>query len=196
VTPTIIEDRLKFTFRDGWNVSKFDEWSFYKGQFARVGEAQIHCRKEGCQGAAQCSVCRTKRIAGTRGIDILAIDPGSVCCCIEIKDYRSTRVTNYVFLADVVALKVRDTLSCLVAARINANDKVERDRATQALNCASMRVVLHLERPAVNSPLLPPKTQQANVRQRLEQLVKAIDTRPLIVSMNDMKELDWTVTQV
>ena len=26
--PTITEGKLRFTFADGWNVSKFDEWSF------------------------------------------------------------------------------------------------------------------------------------------------------------------------
>ena len=61
---TIIEDKLKFTFRDGWTVSKFDEWSFYKGQFSRVGDAQILCKN--CGGVCRCSSCGTKRVAGMR----------------------------------------------------------------------------------------------------------------------------------
>jgi hypothetical protein len=194
--PTVTEGKLRFTFAEGWNVSKFDEWSFYRGQFSRVGDAEILCRKDGCDGTCQCSVCGTKRMAGTRGIDILAIDPGSICWHIEVKDYRATHVTNFLFLADAVALKVRDTLSCLVVARINANDSGERDRAALALGCTVMRVVLHLEQSQSAGPLLSPTSLRANVQQRLKQLVKAIDVRPLVVSMNDMNELAWSVAQV
>ncbi len=192
--PTIIEDRLKFTFRDGWTVSKFDEWSFYKGRFSRIGEAQILCKN--CGGICQCGLCGTKRVAGTRGIDILAISPGSVCWLIEIKDYRLTRVTDFEFLGHVVALKVRDTLSCLVAARLNANNDDERSQASEALKCSVIYVVLHLERTTSTRGLFPAKTELDNLRQRLRQLVQAVDLRPLIVSMNDMNDLPWSVAQV
>lgn len=192
--PTIAEGNLSFTFSDGWNVSKFDDWTFYKGQFSRVGDAEIICKK--CGGTCQCGSCGSKRVAGTRGIDILAIGSGSVCWLIEIKDYRLTRVNKFEFLADAVALKVRDTLSCLVAARLNANLDVERERAKKALNCLGMHVVLHLERPRSSRPLFPATTLRANVQQRLKQLVQAIDMRPLVVSMSEMNELDWTVAQV
>ncbi len=190
---TVIEDRLKFTFRDGWTVSKFDEWSFYRGQFSRIGDAQILCKN--CGGICRCGSCGTKRVAGTRGVDILAISPGSVCWLIEIKDYRLTRVTDFGFLGHVVALKVRDTLSCLVAARINANNDVERDQAGEALKCSAIYVVLHLERPADKRRLFPAKADLDNVRQRIRQLVQAVDLRPLVVSMNDMSGLQWTVSQ-
>jgi len=192
--PSITEKVLKFDFPDGWDASKFDDWSFYSGQFARVGDAEILCKN--CGGVAQCGQCGTKRIAGTRGIDILAVDTGSVCWHIEIKDDRSTRQTNFMFLADMVALKVRDTHACLVAARLDANDDSERDRAIRALACSHMRVVLHLEPPPSHRPLLSPKMQRANVLQRLKQLVKAVDPRPLVVSMHDLGDLAWSVTQV
>lgn len=176
----IIEDQLRFTFRDGWTVSKFDDWSFYKGQFSRIGDAQILCKN--CGGICQCGSCGTKSVAGTRGIDILAISPGSVCWLIEIKDYRLTHVTDFKFLGHAVALKVRDTLACLVAARINANIDDERDQARAALKCSVICVVLHLERPAGKRRLFPVAGELDNVRQRLKQLVQAVDLRPMVVS--------------
>jgi hypothetical protein len=193
---TITEGALRFEFPQGWDASKFDEWSFYRGQFARVGDAEILCRAKNCGGVAHCAKCGTKRMAGTRGIDILAVDPGSVCWHVEIKDYRTTRETNFAFLADMVALKVRDTLSCLIAARLNSNDDIERHRSEQALDCSSMRIILHLEMPPTHTRLLTPKMQRALVTQRLRQLVKAIDPRPRVISMADMPGLDWSVTSV
>lgn len=194
--PTITEEKLAFNFPAEWNASKFDEWSYYKGQFSRVGEAQILCKKKGCDGVVVCGVCQTKRVSGTRGVDILAIDPGSVCWNIEIKDYRTTRVKNFEFLADAVALKVRDTLSCLVVARFNANDGGERSSASQALACPMIRVVLHLEMSPTHSRLLSPKIQRANVKQRLRQLIQAIDPNALVVSMDDAGGMMWTVSSV
>lgn len=194
--PIIIEEGLEFTFTKEWEASQFDRWSFYRGQFARFGDCEIVCSKEGCRGVARCGVCNTKRIAGNRGVDILAIGPKSVCWLIEIKDYRKTRVTNFTSLADEVALKVRDTLSCLVAAHLNANHEAEKTRAEQALGCSSMRVVLHLEVPPINRTLSPANTQRANVQQRLRQLVKAVDARARVVSIDDFAEDAWTVSQV
>lgn len=194
--PTITAGQLQFDFPAAWEASQFDEWSFYTGQFARFGDSEIDCTKKGCHGVARCDVCNTKRIAGNRGIDVLAIEPSSVCWLIEIKDYRTTRVTRFEFLADEVALKVRDTLSCLVAAHLNASLLAEKTRAGMALRCSSMRVVLHLEVPPSNRPLLPVETQRANVQQRLRQLVKALDTRAQVVSMGGMNGIAWQVRQV
>ena len=193
--PTIREEALEFTFTEEWNVSQFDEWSFYRGQFARFGDSKIACNQEGCRGVVHCAVCKAKRIAGNRGIDILAIGPKSVCWLIEIKDYRTTRVTNFEFLADEVALKVRDTLSCLVAARLHANLAAEKAQADQALGCRFIRVVLHLEVPPSNRTLSPANTLRANVQQRLRQLVKAVDTQARVVSIGDFAEDAWTVAQ-
>lgn len=193
---TIIEEGLEFTFTKEWEATQFDRWSFYRGQFARFGDCEIVCAKEGCRGIAQCGVCNSKRIAGNRGVDILAIDPNSICWLIEIKDYRKTRVTNFTYLADEVALKVRDTLSCLVAAQLNANLEEEKTRAAQALGCGSMRVVLHLEVPPGNRILSPANTRRANVQQRLRQLVKAVDSRARVVSIDDFAEDAWTVAKV
>ncbi len=48
--PSITEGQLTFDFPNGWQVSKFDEWSFYRNQF-----------QQAC--------------GGTKAVDILAADP-------------------------------------------------------------------------------------------------------------------------
>ena len=192
--PTITEGQLKFDFPNGWQSSKFDKWIFYRNQFMRLAEASMNCRK--CKDTIRCAKCGDRKVAGTKGVDILAIAPDSICWQIEIKDYRLTRESSFAFLADEVALKVRDTLACLVAARINANDAGEKQLADAGLRCNGLRVVLHLEQPIPKSPLESLASRRANVLQRLRQLVKAIDPRPLVLAMNEMDGVVWTVTQL
>jgi hypothetical protein len=191
---SVSEKRLKFEFPDGWEASKFDEWSFYRKQYMKLGEAGIRCSK--CDKDICCENCGTKKLAGAKGIDILAIDPDSICWQIEIKDYRLTRESNFVFLADEVALKVRDTLACLVAARLHSNDEEERRLANAGLRCKELRVVLHLELPRFTYSLQTLMARKANVVTRLRQLVKAIDPRPLVLDMHNMNGAFWSVTQV
>jgi len=191
--PTIPEDQLRFVFPDGWFASKFDTWSFYCRQFMKLASAEMPCSK--CRQPLECAVCRSKRVAGTKGIDILAINVGQTCWQIEIKDYRQTRVGNFFFLADEVALKVRDTLAALVAAKLNANDAGEKELARQALACPQIRIVLHLEQPTPHSIAQSKATRKSQVLQRLKQLVKAIDPHPLVVDMND-DLYAWNVTQI
>jgi len=191
--PVIDEDQLRFEFSDEWQVSQFDEWSFYRKPFSRLADAKATCAK--CSAGLVCAACGAKRVAGTKGIDIVAIEK-QAAWLIEVKDYRSTRESNYVFLADVVALKVKDTIAGLVAARINANDESEKALAVQAIACNRIRVVLHLEQPTPHSRLQSKQSRKANVLQRLKQLVKAIDPRPLVLDREDMIGATWTVTQL
>lgn len=189
----ITEGGLQFTFPEGWVTSKFDEWSFYRNQFGKLGHAEMSC--SGCDAVLECAACGARRLAGTKGIDILAIEGGEACWLIEIKDYRKTRATNLEFLADVVALKVRDTLAALAAANWNANDANEREQAAQALACLRIRIVLHLEQPVSHSSVQPVQTRKVNLLQRLKQLVKAIDPHPLVLDHKQMGTVDWEVTQ-
>lgn len=192
--PTISEGQLKFEFPDEWRATKFDEWSFYRNRFIKVADACLNCSK--CESAIRCAVCDSSKVAGTKAIDILAIDPDSNCWQIEVKDYRQTRETSFVFLADEVTLKVRDTLACLMAAGINSNDVEEIQLAKAAQRCNRMRIVLHLQQPVPKSRLVSSATRRANVLQRLKQLAKAIDPRPLVLDMNEKNGVGWTVTQV
>ena len=184
--PVITEDALTFDFPVDWQAEKFDAWSFYKNQFSRCGEA-----------CTSCSKCDHKNASGVKAIDILAIDTNSRCWCIEIKDYRQWQRTKPSDLADEVALKVRDSLATLVAARVNANVANEQSMANAALRCSRLRVVLHLEQPAKPSKLFPQGINPTNVQQRLKQLIKAIDPHPLVIDMKRMTQMNsvaWSVS--
>ncbi len=167
--PTIIEGSLTFAFPPNWQASKFDGWSFYRNQF-----------QQAC--------------GGSKAIDFLAIDPGVCLWNIEVKDYRQHPRTKTIKIDDEIAVKVRDTLAVLVAAKANANDSDEKAFAGAALLCPRLRVVLHLEQPAKHSKLHPRAINPANVLQKLKQLIKAIDPHPLVVEMGQMRGVSWSVT--
>ena len=179
--PTITEGQLTFDFPNGWQSSKFDDWSFYRNQFSKVGDAHVPC-----------SYCQKENAAGSKAIDILAIDGNACCWVIEIKDFRLHRREKVVDLADEVALKVRDSLAVLTVARINANDANEKAMASDALKCSKLRVVLHLEQP-VHPGLHRNPINPANVLQRLKQLIKAIDPHPLVIDMRRLSSIAWSV---
>lgn len=102
--PSVAEGNLTFEFPDGWEVSKPDEWSFYRNQFQ--------------------SVC-----PGTKAVDILAVEPGQGCAWyIEIKDYRRHARSKTEHVADETACKVRDSLALVAAAGVNANDHDEEHK--------------------------------------------------------------------
>jgi hypothetical protein len=166
--PSIIEGQLVFDFPNDWQASKFDEWSFYRNQFQQV-----------CGGA--------------KAVDLLAIAPNACFWNIEVKDYRRHRRTKTIELAEEIAVKVRDSLAALVAARANANDYNEKAMAEAALRCPQLKVVLHLEQPARHSKLFPRAIDPAKVQQRLKQLIKAIDPHPLVLEINRMRGVAWTV---
>ncbi len=166
--PSITEGRLCFQFPDGWKVTTFDKWSFYRNQFQ--------------------SVC-----GGAKAIDLLAVEPRNCLWSIEVKDYRQHRRTKVIDLADEVAVKVRDTLASLVAAQANADDRDERAMAKSALRCRCLRVVLHLEQPRTHSKLFPRAIDPADVQQRLRQLVKAFDAHALVLEKGRLGKVPWSV---
>lgn len=167
--PSVEEGNLRFDFPDEWDVAKLDDWNFYRGHFLKV-----------------CS--------GTKAVDILAMEPGDACAWyIEVKDYRRHVRTKTSQVADEIACKVRDSLALLAAARVNANDHVEKAQARRASRCRSIRVVLHLEQPANPSKLFPRKIDLANTQQRLRQLVKAVDPHALVRETHLMAGCGWRV---
>lgn len=180
--PTIPVEQLTFSFPASWEASQFDEWSFYRNQFIRSGNAR-----------ATCSQCMNQSDAGSRAIDILAIDEHKCCWLIEVKDYRGNVRTKVIDIPDEVTLKVRDSLATLAAARVNANDAGEKALAAKAMRCSLLRVVLHLEQPAKHSKLFPRAFDPSNVQQRLRQLVKSIDPHPIVTEMGKMNGIAWSV---
>jgi hypothetical protein len=166
---SITEGGLTFDFPVEWEVSKLDEWSFYRNQFQ--------------------SVCN-----GTKAIDIMAVEPDHACVwLVEIKDYRRRVREKTTNVADEIARKVRDSLALVAVANVNANNDDEKARAGRALRSRKIRVVLHLEQTSTPSKLYPRKIDLANTQQKLRQLVRAIDPHALLREMSVMGACGGTV---
>ena len=137
----ITEGDLTFSFKDGCQANKYDDWSFYRKQFQAVaGES--------------------------KAVDILCVK-GNTSWLIEIKDYRQHIRKKWINIADELARKVRDTLAGLAAAAKVANEADQRELARKALATGRWRVVLHLEQPATPSRLRPRPIDPATVMQKL-----------------------------
>jgi len=167
--PRIPVEALSFTFDDDWLASKYDDWSFYHNRFRKIRDQ-------------------------VKAIDLLAIDPDRTAWLIEVKDYRRHPRTKPIDLAEEVAHKVVDTLAALLPARLNGDVAEETAVAKAALHAGRLRVVLHLEQPATHSKLFPRAIDPANVLMKLKTLIRSIDPHPLVVEMNRMGSLAWTVT--
>ena len=166
--PTITEGKLTFDFRADWQVSQYDAWVFYQKRF-----------RHAC--------------GGSRGVDILALDPNRCLWLIEIKDYRQHRRTKPEDLATEVARKARDTLAGLVVARFQATEPKEQRFATAALGFRQIKVVLHLEQPVKHSKLFPRAIDPADILEDLKSLVKAIDAHPKVFELNRLNGCLWQV---
>lgn len=165
--PSITEGALTFQFPDSWQATKFDDWRFYRNQF--------------------------QKICGAKAIDMLVITSDRCMWMIEVKDYRVYPRTKTIELSEEVACKVRDSLAALVAARVNANDN-EKAMSRAALACNRIRVVLHLEQPLQHSKLYPRAIDPAKIKQKLQQLLKAIDPHPQVVESGRLGNVGWSVT--
>lgn len=163
--PVLDIDGLTFSFPDRWEASKFDEWSFYRNQFAKQG-------------------------SGIKAVDAIAVDPGKHAFLIEVKDYRHPETEKPSQLPNALANKVLHTLAAMLPAKLHASEAAEKKLAGQVLKCVSLRVVVHIELPPRHIPVV----DLADVKQKLGQLLRAVDAHPKIVSMRDMKGVGWTVT--
>jgi hypothetical protein len=166
--PPIVVDGLTFTFPNGWHVSKYDNWSFYRNRFGRF-------------------------LLGAKAVDLLAIAPDGTAFLIEAKDYRMHRRAKSIRLADEVVKKVLDTLAAMLPSRINGDDPPEIDFSGRMLMANRLRVVLHLEQPAKNSKLFPRAIDPADIQMKLRQQLKPIDAHPQVVEMARMAALPWDV---
>jgi len=162
------EGQLSFTFSQECIATQYDNWSFYRNQFV-------------------------KTCGSVKAVDMICIHK-DVTWLIEIKDYRRNKRTKPIDLADEIALKVRDTLAGLVAAKFNANDISEQQFAQKALEANIIRVVLHLEQVIKPSRLFPVSVNPISVMQKLKKQLKAIDAHSVIVDQNNLKpDMAWTV---
>lgn len=164
----IQEDRLTFTFPIGAASSKYDAWSHYRNQF-------------------------NSAFGGTKAVDMVYAS-ADTAWLIEIKDYRVNPRTKTIYLAEEVALKVRDTLAGLISARLHANEPDEKRMANALLRKRRLRVVLHLETPRSLSRLHIKPIEPATVLQKLKQLIRAIDPHPCVVDQHSIDPaMNWKV---
>jgi hypothetical protein len=169
--PSLPEGKLRFDFPVGWEVTQYDGWAFYKNQF-----------KDSC--------------CGNKAVDFLAHHPDEdPLWLIEVKDYRYHRRTKTIHVWDEMAVKARDTLAGLVAAKANAVAQ-EKGWANTALKKAKLRFILHLEQPAQHSKLFPRTLDASKIQQKLRQLIKPIDAHPRVVELNDMVHVPWSAESI
>lgn len=159
-------DGLIFTFEAGWRIAKYDDWAFYRRQFARMW-------------------------SGIKALDLLAADPTGAAWLVEVKDYRRHVRTKPSDLAVEVAKKVFDTLAAMLPAAVNANDANEKALAQDILRATRLRVVLHLEQPAKQSALRPRAIDPAQVMQELRRLLRAIDPHPKVTEIARLESVPW-----
>lgn len=157
-------ERLTFTFPDGWKVDKFDDWNFYRGHFS-------------------------KQMNGIKAVDLLALDPDGVAYFIEVKDYRHPDTVKPTGLADAIANKVLMSLAALLPAKFHANDPGEQALASDVLDCTGFKVIAHLEQPQAHRPVV----DRADIRQKLQQRLGAVDRRVKVTSMSNMGGVAWAV---
>lgn len=163
--PAINVDGLKFTFPAGWEASKYDEWVYYREQFA-------------------------KQMNHLAALDVLAVSPQKDAYLIEVKDYRHPDAVPPSELADAVANKVLCTLAAMLPARLRANEAAEKSLSRRVLGCRSLCVVLHVERKPGRRAL----PDLADLKQKLGKKLRAIDPHPKVVNMVEMHGLAWKVT--
>ncbi len=165
----ITEGQLQFTFPDDTVATQYDEWEFYRKRF-------------------------NSAFGGTKAVDILHVDADKTAWLIEVKDYRVNRRTKPSDLGDEIAIKVRDTLAGMVAARFQANNSAEQQAAKRVLQAQRLKIVLHLEQPQKPSKLFPQVVKPADIKQRLKTLLKSVDSHPIVVNQHTLKTtMNWTV---
>jgi hypothetical protein len=162
--PTLNVDGLNFTFPQTWQASKYDEWSFYRTQFGKQGN-------------------------GIKAVDVLALSDAEQAFLIEVKDYRHPETEKPSQLPEAIATKVLHTLAAMLPAKLHGNDPAEQQLAAAILACASLKVIAHIELPPNHRPVV----DLADIKQKLRQLLRAVDAHPKVVSMANMGGLGWTV---
>lgn len=160
---------FKFETVNGSLASQYDTWEFYRQQFIKVA-------------------------GGTKAVDFIYFNkPQNTSWLIEVKDYRhpDTEQIKPSKLGDIVAIKVRDTLAGLAAARFNANDLQEKRLADKLLKANSIRVVLHMEQNPRRDRYIDP----ADVLLKLKQSLKAVDAHPRVVNTSNLiSKMSWQVS--
>ena len=160
------EGRLRFEFPADWSVLRPGEASFYKKHF------QGFC-------------------GGSKETDFVLKSGDGDWYLLEVKDYTTDRRTKPLDLVEELSIKVRDTLSLLLAGA--ANDTTGKGVGVFLRGGAmpsKIRVVLHLEQPRNPSRLFPGATLKANFQDKLKKSLRCVDSHPRVVSTTS-PNLPW-----
>lgn len=160
---------MELDFPASWQISKYDEWPFYRNGFQLCFDP--------------------------KAMDFLALSPDRTLWLIELKDYRQRPRLKTIPLWEEVAIKARDTLAGILAAKMNAHH-AQTALAKECVAAKSVRVVLHLEQTKAPSKTFPLVADRANVQQKLKQKVKAIDAHPLVIETANMSGVPWKATPI
>ena len=175
--PTLQVDTFTFVFRPLVSAENYDQWQHHNVVNAAPG--------------------------GRRAVDVVAVEgvpPQSTAWLIEAKDFRvitrPPKPSNIAGLAQLVAEKTTDTLAGLADAQNHAVVAVEKKLAADVMTSAGKRIVLHLEPHTGPHSALFPAGFAANVLQKLQQLVQAIDPKPLVLNIANTRAagVPWTVS--
>lgn len=171
---SVSEGAVTLTFDESWTVLVYESLSYYRLITGLGGS--------------------------NKAVDVVAYDPDrGDLWLIEIKDYRLHRREKPVALVKELAMKVRDTLGGLVILRVRAGGDYPNHVARILKGMKAIRVVLHIEQPAVVSrfrqDMVDPKTlRDLLVRElkRVDNGVRAVSqTRPQV---GDVSALPWGVS--
>jgi len=166
----LVEGRLRFSFPDTSEVTRYETWTFCRRQF------QNRCRE------------------GNKAVDFICLH-GQDVWFIEVKDYRLFSRSKEEHLVDEVAQKVRDTLAGVAAAVRNANNDEERRFAQRLFGQTCARVILHLEQPRQPSRLRPRLIDKANVLDQLRRRLKAVGRVYVVDQQNMPPRIPWVVKE-
>ncbi|MCW9718293.1 hypothetical protein [Avibacterium sp. 21-599] len=160
---SIEEGSLKFIFQNQVTAVKYDNWIHYRNQF------KDRCYKN------------------NKAVDFIACDRDTAWLC-EIKDFRiADRNPEKIPLYDEIAIKIRDTLAGLISAKLLANDRKEKEFAKKVLRCRKINIILHIEQPET------PYYNLSDLKDKLCQLLKAIDPHVKVMSKKKVYNVPWSV---
>ena len=166
MTQRYVVDGVNFDFADGWLITKYDEWQFYR-QFLRMKD-------------------------GIKAVDLLVLAPDRTAYFVKSKITGEESAPSPANWLEIIA-KVFDTLAAIVPAKINGREESEREAARRIASASRLRVILHLEQPLKHSKLFPRAIDTAGVEQKLKQGLKPIDAHPKVAESSRMRDLPWSV---
>jgi len=173
--PTLQVESLVFTFASTVRAELYDKWQHYA--FNGAGNGQ-------------------------KAVDVVAVEvpaAPTITWLIEAKDYRiinrQPQPANLADLPETVAKKIFDTIAGLADASANAQIVSEKEHATLAMAAPVRRVVLYLEPHVGPHTALFPLGFAAGVLQKLKQLVRSVDTNPLVLNLGNTCDaaVPWSV---